>query len=269
MVRACARAVALLTMICWVLAVMHVPAVNAQDDNPFGDPREQTRGNEDPFDDSGPKEAPAADPFSAEPPKVAAKKTPAAPKPQRPASTNERVREALHSPTQMEFVDTPLQDAVNFLKDFHQIEIQLDTRALEDAGVGSDTPVSRNLSGLPLRSALRILLGDLDLAYVVKNDVLLITTQDKASEMCEVRVYDVTKLVAPDAKAEEILQTLTLLLSETVQRTVGGETVSSGLQRIRMVPLRNLLVILASQEEHEEIAKILEELAKGLAADSN
>jgi hypothetical protein len=81
-------------------------------------------------------------------------------------------------------------------------------------------------------------------------------------------VYNVTKLVAPDAKAEEILQTLTMLLSETVQRTVGGETVSSGLQRIRIVPLRDLLVILASQEEHEEIEKILDELAKALAKES-
>ncbi len=268
MVRSCARAVALLTMICWVLAVMNVPAANAQEDNPFGDPREQTKGNEDPFGDSVPKDPPADDPFSSGPPKVAAKKTPAAPKPQRPASSNERVREALDQPTQMEFIDTPLQDAVNFLKDFHQIEIQLDHRALEDAGVGSDTPVSRNLVRLPLKSALRIVLSDLDLAYIVQDDVLLITTQDKASEKCEVRVYDVTKLVAPDAKAEEILQTLTMLLSETVQRTAGGETVSSGLQRIRIVPLRNLLVILASQEEHEEIAKILEQLAKALAEET-
>lgn len=268
MVRSCARAIALLTMVCWVLAVMNVLAANAQDDNPFGDPQEQVTRQEDPFGDSAPKAPPAADPFSSEPPKIAAKKTPAGPKPQRPASSNERVREALHSPTQMEFVDTPLHDAVNFLKDLHQIEIQLDHRALEDAGVGSDTPVTRTLNGLPLKSALKIMLGDLDLAYVVQNDVMLITTQDKASEMCEVRVYDVTKLVAPDAKAEEILQTLTMLLSETVQRTVDGEIVSSGLQRIRIVPLRDLLVILASQEEHEEIATILEELAKALAEET-
>jgi len=244
---------------------MNVLVANAQDDNPFGDPQQQVTRNQDPFGDAAAKEPRGGDPFSAEPAKVAAKKTPAAPQPQRPASSNERVREALHHPTRIEFVDTPLQDAISFLKDYHQIEIQLDNRALEDAGVGSDTPVTRTLNGLPLKSALKILLDDLDLAYVVQNDVLLITTQDKASAICEVRVYDVTKLVAPDAKAEEILQTLTMLLSETVQRTVGGETVSSGLQRIRIVPLRDLLVILASQEEHEEIAKILQELATALA----
>ncbi len=254
MVRSCARAVALLTMICWVLAVMNVPAANAQEDNPFGDLREQTKGNGE-----------AADPFSSGPAKVAAKKTPAAPKPQKPASSDERVREALDQPTRMEFVDMPLQDAMNFLKDLHQIEIQLDNRALEDAGVGSDTPVSRGLERLPLKSALRILLSDLDLAYIVQDDVLLITTQDKASEMREVRAYDVTKLVVPDAKAEEIAQTLVVLLSDTPQQSGGGPLAPPGLQKIRIVPLRDLLVILASQEEHEEIAKILEQLAKALA----
>ena len=161
-------------MFCCVLVVMNARDANGQEDNPFGD--------------SAPKETPADDPFSSGPPKVAAKKTPAVPKPQRPASSNERVREALDQPTRMEFVDIPLQDAVNFLKDFHQIEIQLDNRALEGAGVGSDTPISRNLEWhCALKSALRILLSDLDLAYVVQDDVLLITTQDKASEMCEVR----------------------------------------------------------------------------------
>ena len=45
-----------------------------------------------------------------------------------------RIREALAEPTKMEFNEMPLQDAVTFIKDYHAIEIQLDTRALEDAG---------------------------------------------------------------------------------------------------------------------------------------
>jgi len=263
MVRACARAVALLTMICWVLAVMHVPAVNAQNDNPFGDPREQSNGSEDPFDDGAPQEPPAADPFSSEPPKVAAKKTPAAPKPTRPASTNERVREALNSPTQMEFVDTPLHDAVNFLKDFHQIEIQLDNRALGDVSVAADNPVSRHLSGLPLKSALRILLGDLNLTYVVNNDVLLITSKFQADRMREVRVYDVTKLVAADAKAEEISKTLTMLLHDTIPETMCSGPIPEW-QRLRIVPLRDLLMIRASEDEHEQITDILRDVSNAL-----
>ena len=52
----------------------------------------------------------------------------------------------------MEFVETTLADAVSYLKDCHGIEIQLDARALEDAGAGSDTPIMRELKGVSLCS---------------------------------------------------------------------------------------------------------------------
>ena len=56
-----------------------------------------------------------------------------------------KIREELAKPTTMEFIETPLQDAVDYLKDLHSIEIQLDSKALEEAGVSNETPVSRTL----------------------------------------------------------------------------------------------------------------------------
>ncbi len=54
---------------------------------------------------------------------------------------------------------------VNFLRtletvfaDKHHIEIQLHNKALGDVGIGSDTPVTKNLKGITLRSALRLML---------------------------------------------------------------------------------------------------------------
>jgi hypothetical protein len=109
----------------------------------------------------------------------------------------QKIRAALEQPTRMEFIDTPLQDAVNFLKDYHQIEIQLDTRALEDLGVGTDSPVSRNVNGITLKSGLRLMLGDMDLTYIIKDEVLLITTQDKAESELVTKAYPVADLVIP------------------------------------------------------------------------
>jgi len=106
-----------------------------------------------------------------------------------------KIREALEAPTQMEFTETPLQDAVGYLKDLHGVEIQLDTRAMEDAGVGTDTPVSRVLNGVSLKSALRLLLGEYDLTFIVKDEVLLITTQDKAEAELVTKAYPVADLV--------------------------------------------------------------------------
>lgn len=264
------RALAVSAVVCLVVVALYAQVAQAQEDNPFGARIKAAPAGENPFAADAPAEPAGGDPFAAESPeprRIAATNPPERPeqtKVARPASSNERVRETLESPTRMEFVDTPLLDAVNFLRDLHGIEIQLDMRALEHAGVGSDTPMSRTLNGLPLKSALRLLLSDVDLAYVVQNDVLLITTKEKASEMREVRVYDVTKLVSSDAKADEIAQMLVMLLSEAPQQSGGGIMPPPGLQTIRIVPLRDLLVIRASQDEHDEITTVLQELAKAL-----
>jgi len=78
-------------------------------------------------------------------------------------SAEKKIHDALKSPTQLEFVETPLSDVIDYLKDYHGIEIQLDTKALGDVGIGSDTPVTKNLKGITLRSALRLMLHDLNL----------------------------------------------------------------------------------------------------------
>jgi hypothetical protein len=109
----------------------------------------------------------------------------------------ERILAALDDKTVLEFTDQPLSDAIQYLKDRHDIEIQLDEKALEDEGIGTDTPVSRNISGITLRSALRLLLGELDLTYVVKNEVLLITTKAEAEALLVTKVYPVGDLVIP------------------------------------------------------------------------
>jgi hypothetical protein len=104
---------------------------------------------------------------------------------------------ALDDKTELEFVDQPLTDVVEYLKERHEIEIQLDSRALSDEGVGSDTPVTRNIKGISLRSALRLMLGELDLTYVIRNEVLMITTKTEAENMLTNKVYPVADLVIP------------------------------------------------------------------------
>jgi hypothetical protein len=108
-----------------------------------------------------------------------------------------KIRKALDEKTKIDFTDQPLQDVVTYLHDLHGIEIQLDLKALEDASIGPDTPVTRNLQGITLRSALRLMLGALDLTYIIKNEVLLITTPDKAANELTTKVYPVADLVMP------------------------------------------------------------------------
>jgi hypothetical protein len=109
----------------------------------------------------------------------------------------ERILSALDEPTELEFIETPLSDVIEYLKDRHKIEIQIDKKALEDAGVTSDTPVTWNLRGIKLKSALKLMLGELELTYVIENEVLSITTSEEANSTLKTKVYPVADLVLP------------------------------------------------------------------------
>ena len=108
-----------------------------------------------------------------------------------------KIEAALKSPTQLEFVDTPLTDVVDYLKDYHQIEIQMDKKAMDEAGIGTDSQVTKNLKGVSLKSALRLMLHELGLTYVIQDEVLLITTTEAAESKLSTRVYAVADLVIP------------------------------------------------------------------------
>jgi hypothetical protein len=108
-----------------------------------------------------------------------------------------KIRSALGEETTIQFVEARLQDVVDYLKDLHGIEIQLDSKALQEVRAGEDTPVTCSLKRVSLRSALRHMLGAMDLAYVVRDEMLLITTLDRAAAELSARVYPVSDLVIP------------------------------------------------------------------------
>ncbi|MBN1591221.1 MAG: hypothetical protein JW888_17040, partial [Pirellulales bacterium] len=117
------------------------------------------------------------------------------------SSSNEaekRIREELKKKTKFQFQDNTLGEVVEYLKDLHQIEIRLDKEPLlEELDLSSDTPVTCMLENISLRNALELMLRDLDLTYIIKNEVLLITTKTVADENLAARVYPVGDLVIP------------------------------------------------------------------------
>lgn len=109
----------------------------------------------------------------------------------------ERIQEALREETETGFIDTPLKDAIDFIKELHKIQIIIDEQALVEEGLATDEPINLDLSGITLRSALRIMLEPLGLTYVIEDEVMKITTQAKAEEKLQTRVYPVGDLVIP------------------------------------------------------------------------
>jgi hypothetical protein len=112
-------------------------------------------------------------------------------------SAEQRILSELNKTTSLDVVEMSLKDVVNYLSGLHGIPIVLATKKLDEAGVSLDTPVTKNLRGVSLRSALRLLLKDLELSYVIQEEVIQITTPEDAAAQLATKVYPVGDLVVP------------------------------------------------------------------------
>lgn len=116
-------------------------------------------------------------------------------------SPNEqKISRALDQQTSLEFPDNTLKEVVDYINQLHNIPIRLDEQALTDAGLDADTRVNLVISGISLRSALKLLLENVngtELTYVIEDEVMKITTAEKANEKYQTRVYPVGDLVIP------------------------------------------------------------------------
>lgn len=118
-----------------------------------------------------------------------------------------RIESTLEQETEVSFTDNPLEEVLHYLKELHQLEILLDRQALQDEGVATDQQISLKMAGISLKSALPMILEPHGLDYLIKNEVLVITTAAKAREHFETRVYDISRLkgVTP-AELDQIIR---------------------------------------------------------------
>lgn len=76
--------------------------------------------------------------------------------------------------TEIDFASQPLSDVLDYLTQRHSREIHLDGDSLRRVNQASDVPVTRTIRGIPLRSALGLILEPLDLKCVAEGDMLVI-----------------------------------------------------------------------------------------------
>ncbi|WP_231603579.1 type II secretion system protein GspD [Neorhodopirellula pilleata] len=110
----------------------------------------------------------------------------------------QEIKRKLDSDVELKYRDRPLGEVLDDLSAVTGVPIAIDSRALATLRVNRDTPVSKTINNrISLGSALNLLLGDLDLSYVIDNDVLNITSREAKRTMVETRTYRVADLVTP------------------------------------------------------------------------
>jgi hypothetical protein len=108
----------------------------------------------------------------------------------------QRLTEQMRTSFSAEIPDaTPLIDALMTLRQATGFQFRLDQRALSDAAISEDVEVEFRVADLQLSDFLAGLLEPVDLTWVSRHGVILITTVEVAEEHLITRVYPVADLV--------------------------------------------------------------------------
>ncbi len=177
-----------------------------------------------------------------------------------PTEAEQRIERALAGKTKMQFNENTLGEVVEYLKDRHAINIWLDKKALEEFDLGSDTSVTFAVNGISLRSALELMLRDFDLTYTIRDEVLLITTQEAEEEYRTMRVYDVVDLVTyrdekgePYTDYDPLVHTLTTSIEPDSWQQAGGNGTIVG----EDFNTAKILVVTQTYHIHRRIGELL------------
>ena len=105
----------------------------------------------------------------------------------------------LTKPLTVEFQAATLRDVIRKFADTAQMNIVVDDAALEAKGIDLDkvTVTERIMTPIALRHVLAIILSKARLMHVVENDVVRVTTEERAKGRLHTKVFSVMDLVTP------------------------------------------------------------------------
>jgi hypothetical protein len=187
------------------------------------------------------------------------------------SSSNEvEIRKLLGRHHNLDFVETPLKDVLEVLNKFG-ISSQLDLKAIIDAGGSADTPITFMVKNLRLDSALRLMLQEHELDYIIDHDVLLITSDTKAKEHVVTDFYPVGDLIGDTSgktkkEIDDAYENLTGAIKTTIAPTTWTD--SGGTGSVTAFPPCKGIVCSQTEGIHDELAALLTKLRAGRTKDS-
>ena len=108
------------------------------------------------------------------------------------------IKRKMRTPVLPRYDNMALAEVVQSLSELADVNIYLDPRGLGQEGVRTDTPVSLSLGQeISLESALSLILEPLHLTYMIKDEVLKVTSEQIRDGDQVSRVYNVADLVIP------------------------------------------------------------------------
>jgi type II secretory pathway component GspD/PulD (secretin) len=107
------------------------------------------------------------------------------------------IERKLSTPVSLNFVDQPLRAVIDDLRAWHGVNIYVDEPAVLKEGISLERPITLKLEQVSLKSALNMILHNVHLTHVIKDEVLQITTEAEARGKLVPVAYQVADLVIP------------------------------------------------------------------------
>ena len=148
------------------------------------------------------------------------------PPPGRTASTLELLNQRL---PEVMFEELPLEQVMEFIADFTQMNVVVRWQILEDAGIERDKAITIKVRNVRLRQVLWLIMNeaggtDLRLAYRASGNMLVLSTEEDLGQEMLVKVYDVSDLlVRPPRFANALQLDATQALQQAAQGGQGGQ----------------------------------------------
>src|SRR6185437_8984745 len=166
--------------------------------------------------------------------------------------------ESLKKPVNVDYNMETIQSVLDHLSKQMGQDILTDKRSLEEANVTYDSPITLRFNKpISARTALKRVLADVGLTYVIRKEHIEVTTIARAREMLTTRTYyigDLLGIANPRnpaiANQFQAIQAIGMILSQIQGIDPDSWEGHGGAGRITFDPIRMMLVVKQSAEMH-------------------
>jgi type II secretory pathway component GspD/PulD (secretin) len=192
--------------------------------------------------------------------------------PQKQTDKERKIESKLHTKVTLNFTDAPLKQIIDDLRGWENINIYVDQLTLDQEGVSLERPVSVKLENVSLKSALNLILRQVHLTYIIKDEVLQITSESATRGRMQRVTYQVGDLIIPipnsfgnaSIRESNATQTREEQLIKLITKTVEPRSWSDqgGVGTIDYHPLTKSLVINQTPDVQEQVLDMLNSLRR-------
>ncbi|HTU93965.1 MAG TPA: hypothetical protein VMF69_28050 [Gemmataceae bacterium] len=168
------------------------------------------------------------------------------------------ILESLKKPVKVDYSMETFQSVIDHLSKQMGQDILIDKQSLEEANITYDTPITLRFNKpVSARTALKRVLADVGLTYVIRKESIEVTTPARAREMMTVRTYyvgDLMSVASPLLPAVandfQMIQAIGIILSEIQNIEPESWEGKGGPGTVTFDPVRMAIVVKQNAEVH-------------------